>query len=580
MATDPRTDWRKIDPRATVRGVDLLPDGHVRLGGVDVDAGESVVLLRARAGGPRGVREIVVKDASGSARVAEVDASLADVASLRRPGPATNGLDVRLRAGGGARFRFGSDGWWTAPLEEPPQLWTAAPAAPLDTFQERIRATEAKDAAAAAPSAETPVPSARGGDPEPAPARPRPAAPAAEVAPPPSPAATPSPSASAPPAARATTPQPTAPSPRASASASPPAPAPAPTPAATAPSVPTAPPAPTTGSPSTGSTSTTGPVALPGLPAVALPLHFTCSRVAPDGSVADAAPREAHLDMRSLQLGETAIRIGDVVLASPRGDRLGVVHKVRTGATMTMVEVQGAGADAVARAVNRLVSERAAVRRLEELAGAGRILEHRTWQCVRCDAIVDLTGRPESPQVYCPWCRTTVTIGEPGPAGEEELRCCDACGLYARLSLIVVSTGAGRRNIDACAPCREEATAAPAGAGRASAGSLGAEQAAEPVDLEDVASLLDDPRMNRDNDPFALLDPANRLYRAGRYVDAATVYAAIVDRAGRAAGVRTSHAFALHFAGDAPAARAQVDAALADCANYAPAEGARSALAP
>lgn len=84
--------------------------------------------------------------------------------------------------------------------------------------------------------------------------------------------------------------------------------------------------------------------------------------------------------------------------------------------------------------IERVCSASAAAAHRKALEAEGRGDEYRDVTCPDCQATVDLSGVPESPYVYCPYCDSifhqgSMTLATSG----ERYRVCDECELFDRV---------------------------------------------------------------------------------------------------------------------------------------------------
>ena len=85
----------------------------------------------------------------------------------------------------------------------------------------------------------------------------------------------------------------------------------------------------------------------------------------------------------------------------------------------------------VKEAIDGLCSHARFEQRRQEVVGAAPDSELRSETCPHCNALVDLSGFPPSPQVLCPCCGSIGTLGRPVPILEEGwLRICDTCHYF------------------------------------------------------------------------------------------------------------------------------------------------------
>ena len=207
----------------------------------------------------------------------------------------------------------------------------------------------------------------------------------------------------------------------------------------------------------------------------------------------------------------------------------------------------------------------------KKLDGSGRGGEFRTAACPHCTATVVLSGMPETPQLFCPFCGAlsiTATAAEP-PKWEKLHQICDECGYFSAprkftvfyFYFLVVAYGWRSRTTFRCPACmRPDAWKMLAGNAPFVLG--------VPVALTQLARTYGSDLVGG---PYAGLDAGNKAARKGKFGVAVAKYRAILDRVGAGAGVKYNLGLALQGEGDAARAADAFAASLADCANYAPA---------
>ncbi|WP_146370190.1 tetratricopeptide repeat protein [Symmachiella macrocystis] len=213
------------------------------------------------------------------------------------------------------------------------------------------------------------------------------------------------------------------------------------------------------------------------------------------------------------------------------------------------------------------------LKRLEE-RGLGDLFHHVT--CPNCQSIIDLTGKPETPQVSCQFCNTISTITTHSDNGDEfepqvdrNYCLCDKCGKYSNpkelglfnFYFLVVVIGYRYRKIWMCPCCaREDA--------------LFNFLANLPFLLGIPPSLRELCRCyfpHEDIKLFKGLDRANRRAWKGDLDGAIAGYQKILFRRPISAGIRYNIGLALRTQERIADAVQMYESVLEDCSNFRPA---------
>lgn len=195
----------------------------------------------------------------------------------------------------------------------------------------------------------------------------------------------------------------------------------------------------------------------------------------------------------------------------------------------------------------------------------------RTEQCPQCQATVDLSAMPRTPQLYCPFCQSLSTVGPAAEpvSGEKHLRLCDECGMFSKpqrftifyFYFVLLFYGWWSKVTWRCPACmRGEAW-------KMLFGNL-LFVLGVPVALVQLFRSYGGTDISG---PFRGLDKGNIKARNGDSSGALAHYRAILDRVPQCAGLKYNLGLALLQEGDKGRAAEAFAVALDDCANYLPA---------
>jgi hypothetical protein len=229
-----------------------------------------------------------------------------------------------------------------------------------------------------------------------------------------------------------------------------------------------------------------------------------------------------------------------------------------------------ANAAGVKKTVDGLCSRARFEQRRQLLPGSAQDSELRSEECPHCNALVDLSGFPPSPQVLCACCGTIGTLGRPAPLLDEEwLRICNTCHYFSfseRISLhrfatfpfvLMVET----ETATLCGSCaRTEAWINLRGNLLSLVG----------IPISAVELLLARFGGSYRHKRFAELDSANEAATNDKPERADVLYERLLDRIGPSAPLHYNRAKLRAANEDWSGAVTEAVAALADCSNFAP----------
>jgi hypothetical protein len=203
-----------------------------------------------------------------------------------------------------------------------------------------------------------------------------------------------------------------------------------------------------------------------------------------------------------------------------------------------------------------------------EKKGEGHVYREET--CPECHATLILSRMPHTPQLYCQFCNTLMTVDDPKavPAGERPLRLCDSCGMFSRprkftvfyFYFLLVVYGWRQQITWRCPACMR------GDAWKMLFGNL-LFVLGVPVA---IAQLIRSYGGDIAGGPFSGLDTANIKARKGDFAGAIAKYRAILANVRHSAGIKYN--IGLGLLKEQPQLAAEsFEGALQDCANYQPA---------
>jgi hypothetical protein len=162
------------------------------------------------------------------------------------------------------------------------------------------------------------------------------------------------------------------------------------------------------------------------------PVAFKYRFVDGQGQVQGFRAAKGSLDDEGLKLKDRMVPATSILSAHTRDKRVvfGHIDPSNGQPTGMVVEIYGAKVADLAKAYNRIGSQAGIQRRQAELEAQGRGHEMEVSSCQCCSASIDMTGFPDSHEVYCPLC-SNISSGSVPPAEQEKIRVCDKCGYYA-----------------------------------------------------------------------------------------------------------------------------------------------------
>lgn len=148
------------------------------------------------------------------------------------------------------------------------------------------------------------------------------------------------------------------------------------------------------------------------------------------GQVQGFRAAKATLGDNGLTLKDRTIQAANFLSAHTRDNRIAFGHTAGGKPEGLVCEVYKTNINDLAKAFNRIGSQAAIARRQQELQAQGRGHEMEVATCQCCSASIDMTGFPDSSEVFCPLC-TNISSSAVTPAEQQKIRICDSCGYYA-----------------------------------------------------------------------------------------------------------------------------------------------------
>jgi len=164
-------------------------------------------------------------------------------------------------------------------------------------------------------------------------------------------------------------------------------------------------------------------------------LRFKFKWLDNQGNEAGILSKKGSFDGTTLVLDDIQFPAACLTTVESRGKRFAIATVDREGHThQALFSITSGSADGLRAELGLCRSRAWAESHREELVEAGRGHEFRSAICPHCQAAIDLTSMPRTPQVYCPFCKTVGTLDSPqGPIkAEAQYRLCDTCGMYSK----------------------------------------------------------------------------------------------------------------------------------------------------
>jgi uncharacterized protein (UPF0212 family) len=299
-------------------------------------------------------------------------------------------------------------------------------------------------------------------------------------------------------------------------------------------------------------------------------IRFKYRELDANGNQAGFLAKKGHIEGDLLTLADTEIPLLAVRKAIRRFDRLvlEIMLADQDEPLVVVLAISSGKPERIAQAINLRSSRRWAELRQEALSEQGRGAEFRSQECPACGATVDCSGHPASPQLYCSYCDSILTIADSRPAGEEQMHCCDNCGMYAKprpftvfyFYFLLYIWGYRYQRLHLCHTCMRPK------AWKMLFGNL-LFILGVPVALTQLVRAYATGSVG--SPAFAGLDAANALAKRKRIGPAIEKYELIYQRlASGAAGVRYNIGLAEMSRGNWEGAMQAFEAGLAECSNH------------
>ena len=298
------------------------------------------------------------------------------------------------------------------------------------------------------------------------------------------------------------------------------------------------------------------------------PLSFKFYHVNEKGQQTSMFGKKGLLDNENITLDGTTIPIAAIADADVRDDFL--VLTVATDDEPVGILIKTGKAKWLKAELGRRRSAIWAEMRRAELEKKGQSHVFRSIVCPACQSTLDLTGKAETPQVFCEFCHTISTVNADGTAEPEHgFRLCDECGMYSQprrftifyFYFLLVVYGYQTRSTWRCPGCmRSEAW-------KMLLGNL-LFVLGVPVALVQLFRSYGGTSVGG---KYAGLDGANLRARGGDVTGAISAYQKILDRVPVTAGVKYNIGIALAQQDQVQEAAQMFEYSLGDCSNYQPA---------
>ena len=283
--------------------------------------------------------------------------------------------------------------------------------------------------------------------------------------------------------------------------------------------------------------------------------------------------KKGHFDGETLVLDDVQLPAGVLMNVEFREQRMVVAFPNENGEPMHLLfQLTSGSADRLNQMLGLARSRAWAKNHKEELTKQGRGNEYRDATCPNCNAMVDLTGFPATPQVSCHFCHTMSTIDAgsfDAPQPEKNYRLCDECGMFSKprrftifyFYFLLVVYGFWQKQTWRCPGCmRGEAW-------KMLFGNL-LFVLGVPVAIVQLVRSYGGTDVGG---KYPGLDSANIKARSGKFEPAIEAYRKILSKQPTSAGVKYNIALAFLHRDDYEGAAQMLEFSLADCANYEPA---------
>ena len=307
------------------------------------------------------------------------------------------------------------------------------------------------------------------------------------------------------------------------------------------------------------------------------PMNFKFHWVDEEGNTKGMFATKGHFDGEMLHLGkDDSLPVAAFAEVESRNHYLlfAVAHEDGPIHLILYITSQSL-AQKLKEAIGRARSAIWAEQHRKELNEAGRGHEFRAVHCPYCQATIDLTGFPETPQVSCMFCHSLATLADstayiPGESHREQhYQLCEECGMYSKprkftifyFYFLLVVYGYYQNETWRCPACmRGEAW-------KMLFGNL-LFVIGVPVALVQLFRAYGGTSVG---EHFPGLDAANLKARNGNLEAAVGDYQKLMEKRPVSAGVKYNIGLACLNKDDLQSASRILEYALQDCANYQPA---------
>lgn len=299
-----------------------------------------------------------------------------------------------------------------------------------------------------------------------------------------------------------------------------------------------------------------------------LPLEFKFKWLDDEGNSTGFLSSKGHFDGEQLVLDKTEIPVSSLAHVENREKRISLGDEKANFLNFMLTR---GNPDALVLLIGRSRAKLWAQRHREKLIDEGRGQEYREVICPHCEATLDLTGFPKSPQVSCEYCFSVCTLDADKTLTKQEstYRLCDECGMYSKprrftifyFYFLVIVWGFWSSQTWRCPGCMRPT------AWKMLFGNL-LFLIGVPVA---IAQLIRSYGGTELTSLHPQLDSANVKARAGKFKQAIDLYSGILTKRPYSAGVKYNIALALLQQENIEGASKSLEYAIDDCANYGPA---------
>jgi hypothetical protein len=297
-------------------------------------------------------------------------------------------------------------------------------------------------------------------------------------------------------------------------------------------------------------------------------IKFKFKHLDDNGNETGFLSQKGWFDGETLMFGKDPVDASAVLRVQKRIDRLFFSLVQEDGEVIVVgMTIKSGPIDELMNTINSASSQFWFEVREREIYKSKNNIRIRIETCPDCKSLIDLTAKPETPQVYCQYCTSIITTQGKGSDDEHELDICDECGYYSNpkvfttfyfyFLLFIYGWQSSKRQI--CHACM-----------RPLAWKMFFVNFIFLLGLPIAVWQLVRSYKGGTSNSFSGLDQANNLARKGKLEDALVIYKNIHDSIGNGAGIYYNMGKACEEQNKIEKAIKLYELSLNDCANYEP----------